>query len=120
MTSENVSEIPHLLTQPVQPFQSPFLGMSFEEVAAWYDTNIIKPKVPGFWEGAFIVLDEEALQEQICTVVNMNKGLKNIELLGCEWILGLQMAGIFDICHPFQDVIEKYTRNGILMTLANL
>ncbi|KAH9478231.1 hypothetical protein JR316_0008684 [Psilocybe cubensis] len=121
MTSEDVSEIPHSLTQPIQPFRSPFLGKSIEEIAAWYDANIIQPKVPGFYSGAFIVMDEDALQQQICAVVNMKKGLQNIELLGCEWILALHMASILNLNHPFEDaVIEKYMRNNILMTLENL
>ncbi|KAH9478230.1 hypothetical protein JR316_0008683 [Psilocybe cubensis] len=120
MTSEDVSEIPHLLTQPVQPFRSPLIGKSIEEVAAWYDTNIIQPNVPGFYFGAFVVMDEEALQEQLCTVVHMKKGLENIELLGCEWILALQMASILDLDHAFEETIQRYIRKGVIMTLENL
>lgn len=121
MTSEDISTIPHLLTQPIQPFQSPFIGKTIEELAAWYHRNIIQPAVPGFWRGSFIVIDEDALEEQICTVVNMKKGPMNIELLGCEFILGLQMASLLDLGHPMEDaVINKFMRHELLMTKENL
>ncbi|KAF5330693.1 hypothetical protein D9619_006040 [Psilocybe cf. subviscida] len=118
MTSKDLTTIHQGLSSPVQSFTSPFIGMSVDEVTAWYDTNITQPGVVGYLKRTFIVLEQEATDDEICTIVCTSE--EPAGKLRCDFTLALQTVCSIDMDRSTEEgIMGSFKRSGVAMTKDN-
>ncbi|KFY61770.1 hypothetical protein V496_04896 [Pseudogymnoascus sp. VKM F-4515 (FW-2607)] len=66
LTTENLDSIKHGSRKPMQPFESPFLGMTDEEVRTWFNEH----PHPNFACRTFSVLDRDTARNKTCRIGN--------------------------------------------------
>ncbi|KAL5345378.1 hypothetical protein ACLOAV_009749 [Pseudogymnoascus australis] len=64
LDTENLDSVIHGSRKPVQPFESPFIGMTDDEVRSWMNEN----KHPNFAECTFVVLDGDTAKNKTCRI----------------------------------------------------
>jgi hypothetical protein len=118
MTSKDLTSIHRGLSSPVQPFTSPFIGMSVDEVTAWYDTNISQHEVVGYLKRTFIVLEQEAVDDEICIIVCTSEQPNG--RLRCDFTLALQTICAIDMDRSTEEgIMGSFKRSGVAMTKDN-
>lgn len=96
MTSKDVSALHHGLSTPVEPFESPFIGETIDEVAAWFTQNITDDSDRlGYMEELFVVLDTEAVEQGTCTIVQARDG--DVQTLCSDFSLALLTVQNLDL-----------------------
>ena len=60
----DLDSIEHGSREPMQPFESPFLGMTDDQVRAWLKAH----RRPDFAFFAFAVLDEDTIKNKTCRI----------------------------------------------------
>ncbi|KAF9046173.1 hypothetical protein BJ165DRAFT_1610681 [Panaeolus papilionaceus] len=120
MTSKDASTLRHGLKTPVQLFESPFIGETIDEVAAWFSQNITgHADRLGYMAEVFIVLDTEAVEQGICTIVEARDG--RVQKVRSDF--SLAMLSVQNL-HANEDMEESsmrpYSRTGVAMTKENL
>ncbi|KAF5331097.1 hypothetical protein D9619_006039 [Psilocybe cf. subviscida] len=118
MTSKDLTTIHQGLSSPVRPFTSPFIGMSVDEVTAWYDANISQTDVVGYFKRTFIVLEQEAVDDEICTIVCTSE--KPAGKLRCDFTLALQTVCTVTMEGSTEEgTFGSFKRSGVAMTKDN-
>jgi hypothetical protein len=64
VTTEDLDSIEHGSRKPMQPFESPFLGMTDDEVRTWFNEH----RHPNFASGTFTVLDKDTAKYKTCRI----------------------------------------------------
>ncbi|KFY00959.1 hypothetical protein V490_01129 [Pseudogymnoascus sp. VKM F-3557] len=64
ITTEDLGSIGHGSRKPMQPFESPFLGMTDDEVRTWF----LEHQHPGFSYFTFAVLDKDTVKNKTCRI----------------------------------------------------
>ncbi|KFY29507.1 hypothetical protein V493_02326 [Pseudogymnoascus sp. VKM F-4281 (FW-2241)] len=65
LDTENLDSVIHGSRKPMQPFESPFIGMTDDEVRSWMNEH---HQHPHFAEFAFAVLDEDTVKNKTCCI----------------------------------------------------
>jgi hypothetical protein len=117
ITSKDLSSIHRGLSSPVQPFTSPFIGMSVDEVTEWFKTNVAQPELPGYNIEIFIIFNDESVMDEVCTVVSIFD--EQAERLRCEFKLGLEVVNWIDHQGSMEECAGAFCRTGEVMTKEN-
>lgn len=121
MTSKDLSTIRDGMSSPVQPFASPFIGDTIQEMVAWFQENISEPEVQGYHSSGFIVFDSESLEEEVCTIVSFNiyeeETNKLYETVRCDFTIAITITTCLSVGKDFDDIGARcFGNSGVLMT----
>ncbi|KAF9046175.1 hypothetical protein BJ165DRAFT_1403665 [Panaeolus papilionaceus] len=120
ITSTDITTIRHGLTLPVTPFVSPFKGKTIQEMSAWFSENVCPVGEDGGYNSElFVVLDAEAVEDHICTIVSIMEGF--VQTLRVDF--ALLLTTLFSL-NTFNATIDEgpigaFHRTGIAMTKDN-
>ncbi|KFY64990.1 hypothetical protein V497_01540 [Pseudogymnoascus sp. VKM F-4516 (FW-969)] len=64
LDTEDLDSVTHGSRKPMQPFESPFLGMTDDEVRSWMSEH----RHPNFAESTFAVLDGDTAKNKTCRI----------------------------------------------------
>lgn len=64
LDTENLDSVIHGSRKPMQPFESPFIGMTDDEVRSWMNEH----QHPHFAECTFAVLDGDTAKNKTCRI----------------------------------------------------
>lgn len=120
MTSKDLSTIHHGMSSPVQPFTSPFIGQTIEEMVAWFQHNILEPNMKGYDGSGFIVFDSESLEEEVCTIVSLNVSEETdepYETVRCDFTIAVTIANVVAMGRDLDDAGARcFINSGVVMT----
>lgn len=69
LTTTDLDSVKHGSRTPMEPFESPFLGMTDDEVRAWMkERRHPKTRIPNFAYWTFAVLDEDTVKNKTCRI----------------------------------------------------
>ncbi len=127
MDKTEIADIRAGTRSPVSaPDGNPFLGLSVEEVGAWFETHIRKAHAEGFARSVFIILDEKSVEKENCLLVCWQADPE--QRLRCDWWMALHQCLICDIYReglgrgsagPFLRTGTELTVHGYEMVVNN-
>ena len=118
--TKNCVNAKHRSQVPIESFETPFLGASFEEVQAWWETNIAIPREQSFWtETCFMILDDKSADTETCILTSTEEPAINTVRVHFDFVA--QTAGALDHsdCAFTEDFIDTFRRNGKVMSNDN-
>lgn len=117
--TENLSNITKGSSTPVEPFTSPFLGKTVEEVSSWFDSNITQPERTGYMHNCFLILDAQSVDDETCIFVCTRDA--PLQSLRCDFYLAAQNAVICEMGQNMKEgIMGSFMRSGEVMTKENL
>ncbi|KAF5330639.1 hypothetical protein D9619_006023 [Psilocybe cf. subviscida] len=117
ITTKDLSSIRCGLSLPVQPFTSPFIDHSLEEVTAWFTSNITQPQLPGYHPYIFLVFDKDSAREEVCTIVSTLD--QPVGQLRCEFKVTYDIFRCVDHQGGTEEGFGEYSRTGEVLTKEN-
>ncbi|KAF5330640.1 hypothetical protein D9619_006020 [Psilocybe cf. subviscida] len=118
ITAENLSTIHRGLSSPVEPFASLFIGMSVDEVTSWFIENIQEPEMGGYMGRVFIILDEDAVTDEVCTVVSALD--ESGGMVHCEFEMALGVVCWAKDTALDEETLGAFSRSGMILTEENV
>jgi len=82
LQSKDLDEVAHGSRKPMQAFESPFLGMSKEEVRDFFVENVVPHSA--FTSLTFAIMDEDTVSKKTC-VVAVNDQASNLKSLRADF-----------------------------------
>ena len=89
-TTEIYTEIKHATRTPSQPFESPWLHNSFEDVKSWFEENVCAVETTDYFSNCFVILDEASAEPETCLMVNISE--PNLETVRTDFRIVLDVA----------------------------
>lgn len=88
LDTEDLDSVTYGSRKPMQPFESPFLGMTDDEVRTWMSEH----RNPNFVESTFAVLDGDTARNKTCRIGVTDVVLEDVDKVIRRISLGVCMS----------------------------